>query len=220
MNKIKNDRRFSHPNAIINFTNYLQKYNNQIKPNLKANKIRTSLLLFINKEYNELKKKKDDSLINHMSIIEAEKKYYNETHINLKTKTYSQFNMILRGEGKSSLNIHKFPQTFNLKDDFSPFKIKRVKLFKRKSLAQKKIMRFKSIINNIQDPNSSYLNELSTSDSLSPSQNINQTFIINGIKYLRQLAYTFKEINKKKKKKRHSVFENEKFRFGKIKEIE
>ena len=81
-------------------------------------------------------------------------------------------------------------------------------------------MRFKSIINNIQDPNSSYLNELSTSDSLSPSQNINQTFIINGIKYLRQLAYTFKEINKKKKKKRHSVFENEKFRFGKIKEIE
>ena len=218
MNNINNERRFSHPNAVVNFSTFLQNYKN-LRPKSLANKIRTKLLLFTNKEFNEYKKK-DKSLINHLSIKDAEKKYYNDQIINLKPKTYSQFFLISRGEGKSSLNIYRFPQSFNLKDDFSPFKIKRVKLFKRKSLAQKKIMRFKSIINNIQDPNSSYLNELSTSDSLSPSQNINQTFIINGIKYLRQLAYTFKEINKKKKKKRHSVFENEKFRFGKIKEIE
>lgn len=220
MKNIMNERRFSHPNAIVNFTTFLQKYQNQLKPNLKANKIRTTLLIMINKEFNELKKKKNDSLINHMNIIEAEKKYYNETYINLKTKTYSQFNIISRGEGKSFLNIYRHPQTFNLKDEFSPFKVKRVKIFKRKSIAQKKMLRFNSIINEINDPNSSFLNEISTSSSVSPKHNSNEIFIVNGMKYLRQLAYTFKEILKKKKKKRHSVFVSDLIQFKKIKEIE
>ena len=217
MNNINNDRRFSHPNVVMNFSKFIHNYINS-KPKPLANNIRTKLLLFSNKEFNEYKKK-DKSLINHLSIIDAEKKYYNDTIINLKPKTYSQFFLISRGEGKSSLNIMHYPHTFNIKDDFILAKTY-IKLFKRKSLAEKKILRFKTIISKMQDLNSSLINEISTSASVSPSQNLNQTFVIKGIKYLRELAFSFKEINKKKKKKRHSVFVQGNFNFGKIKGIE
>ena len=217
MNKINNLRRFSHPNALVNYSTFLQNYKN-FKQKPLANIIRTKLLLFSNKEFNEYKKK-DKSLINHLSIIDAEKKYYNDTIINLKPKTYSQFFLISRGEGKSSLNIMHYPHTFNIKDDFILAKTY-IKLFKRKSLAEKKILRFKTIISKMQDLNSSLINEISTSASVSPSQNLNQTFVIKGMKYLRELAFAFKEINKKKKKKRHSVFVQGNFNFGKIKGIE
>ena len=217
MNNINNERRFSHPNAVVNFSTFLQNYKN-LRPKPLANKIRTKLLLFTNKEFNEYKKK-DKSLINHLSIKDAEKKYYNDTIINLKPKTYSQFFLISRGEGKSSLNIMHHPQTFTIKDVFI-FSKNYIKIFKRKSLAEKKIMRFKTIINNMQDLNSSLMNEISTSASVSPSQNLNQTYVIKGMKYLRELAFTFKEINKKKKKKRHSVFVQGNCNFGKIKGIE
>ena len=217
MNNINNERRFSHPNAVVNFSTFLQNYKN-LRPKSLANKIRTKLLLFTNKEFNEYKKK-DKSLINHLSIKDAEKKYYNDQIINLKPKTYSQFFLISRGEGKSSLNIMHHPQTFTIKDVFI-FSKNYIKIFKRKSLAEKKIMRFKTIINNMQDLNSSLMNEISTSVSVSPSQNLNQTYVIKGMKYLRELAFTFKEINKKKKKKRHSVFVQGNCNFGKIKGIE
>jgi hypothetical protein len=217
MNNINNDRRFSHPNVVMNFSKFIHNYINS-KPKPLANNIRTKLLLFSNKEFNEYKKK-DKSLINHLSIKDAEKKYYNDTIINLKPKTYSQFFLISRGEGKSSLNIMHHPQTFTIKDVFI-FSKNYIKIFKRKSLAEKKIMRFKTIINNMQDLNSSLMNEISTSASVSPSQNLNQTFVIKGMKYLRELAFAFKEINKKKKKKRHSVFVQGNFNFGKIKGIE
>ena len=217
MNNINNDRRFSHPNVVMNFSKFIHNYINS-KPKPLANNIRTKLLLFSNKEFNEYKKK-DKSLINHLSIKDAEKKYYNDTIINLKPKTYSQFFLISRGEGKSSLNIMHHPQTFTIKDVFI-FSKNYIKIFKRKSLAEKKIMRFKTIINNMQDLNSSLMNEISTSASVSPSQNLNQTYVIKGMKYLRELAFTFKEINKKKKKKRHSVFVQGNCNFGKIKGIE
>ena len=217
MNNINNDRRFSHPNVVMNFSKFIHNYINS-KPKPLANNIRTKLLLFSNKEFNEYKKK-DKSLINHLSIKDAEKKYYNDTIINLKPKTYSQFFLISRGEGKSSLNIMHHPQTFTIKDVFI-FSKNYIKIFKRKSLAEKKIMRFKTIINNMQDLNSSLMNEISTSVSVSPSQNLNQTYVIKGMKYLRELAFTFKEINKKKKKKRHSVFVQGNCNFGKIKGIE
>ena len=213
MNNINNDRRFSHPNVVMNFSKFIHNYINS-KPKPLANNIRTKLLLFSNKEFNEYKKK-DKSLINHLSIKDAEKKYYNDTIINLKPKTYSQFFLISRGEGKSSLNIMHHQQTFNIKNDFISTK-SIIKVFKKKSLAEKKILRFKTIISKMQDLNSSLINEISTSASVSPSQNLNQTYVIKGMKYLRELAFTFKEINKKKKKKRHSVFVHGNINFGKI----
>ena len=205
MNNINNDRRFSHPNVVMNFSKFIHNYINS-KPKPLANNIRTKLLLFSNKEFNEYKKK-DKSLINHLSIKDAEKKYYNDTIINLKPKTYSQFFLISRGEGKSSLNIMHHQQTFNIKNDFISTK-SIIKVFKKKSLAEKKILRFKTIISKMQDLNSSLINEISTSASVSP--------VIKGMKYLRELAFSFKEINKKKKKKRHSVFVHGNINFGKI----
>ena len=65
----KKDRRLSH----LIFTDFLQKFQISITLNKKANKIRTNLLLFANNEFNEYKKK-DNLKVNHLCIIDSEKK--------------------------------------------------------------------------------------------------------------------------------------------------
>ena len=114
----KKDRRLSH----LIFTDFFQKFQISITLNKKANKIRTNLLLFANNEFNEYKKK-DNLKVNHLCIIDSEKKYYKNNYIRLKPKIYSRFNLTMRGEGGTKLNLFEKPNTFIMKPELSPDKI-------------------------------------------------------------------------------------------------
>ena len=206
MNIIHNkDRRYSH----YNFSNFLQKYQSPILENKNANKIRTNLLLFSNNEFNEYKKK-DKSKVNHLCIIDTEKKFYKVISIKLKHEIYSKYNIILRGEGSSCSSILEKQETFIMQPEYSPDKIYG-KVFKRKSLAERKILRFHNLINNEKDLNSSSFNEdsvlLSSSSScfFSP-KHLNHSKLNSGISYLKGLAFSLKDI--KLRKRRNSLFYN------------
>ena len=182
MNIIHNkDRRYSH----YNFSNFLQKYQSPILENKNANKIRTNLLLFSNNEFNEYKKK-DKSKVNHLCIIDTEKKFYKVMCITLKPEIYSKYSLTVRGEGSSCSSILEKQETFIMQPEYSPDKIYG-KVFKRKSLAERKILRFHNLINHEQDLNHSTLNK--------------------GISYLKELAFSLKDI--KLKKRRNSLFYNQ-----------
>ena len=206
MNIIHNkDRRYSY-----NFSNFIQKkYKYPIIENKKANKIRTNLLLFSNHEFNEYKKK-DKSKINHLCIIDTEKKFYKVISIKLKPEIYSKYNIILRGEGSSCSSILEKQETFIMQPEYSPDKVYG-KVFKRKSLAERKILRFHNLINNENDLNSSSFNEdsvlLSSSSScfFSP-KHLNHSKLNSGISYLKGLAFSLKDI--KLRKRRNSLFYN------------
>ena len=206
MNIIHNkDRRYSH----YNFSNFLQKYQSPILENKNANKIRTNLLLFSNNEFNEYKKK-DKSKVNHLCIIDTEKKFYKVISIKLKPEIYSKYNIILRGEGSSCSSILEKQETFIMQPEYSPDKIYG-KVFKRKSLAEKKILRFHNLINHEQDLNSSSVNEdsvlLSSSSCAFSPKDLNHSTLNKGISYLKELAFSLKDI--KLKKRRNSLFYNQ-----------
>ena len=201
----KKDRRLSH----LIFTDFFQKFQISITLNKKANKIRTNLLLFANNEFNEYKKK-DNLKVNHLCIIDSEKKYYKNNYIRLKPKIYSRFNLSMRGEGGMKLNLFEKPNTFIMKPEFSPDKIYG-KVFKRKSLAERKILRFHKIINENQDLNlsKSTIDEpLLLSTSIISPKILNHSNLNHGLSYLRELAFSFKDT--RKKKRRNSLFYNKK----------
>ena len=206
MNIHYKNRRYSH----YNFSNFIQKkYKYPIIENKKANKIRTNLLLFSNHEFNEYKKK-DKSKINHLCIIDTEKKFYKVMCITLKPEIYSKYSLTVRGEGSSSSKILEKQNTFIMQPEYSPDKVYG-KVFKRKSLAEKKILRFHNLINHEQDLNSSSVNEdsvlLSSSSCAFSPKDLNHSTLNKGISYLKELAFSLKDI--KLKKRRNSLFYNQ-----------
>ena len=191
----KNARRMSVESGSTQFNlNLIRIDNNGRRARNKIKSIRTKLLLLINDEFLRLLRRNSVSKVNHKSMADIENEYNKERYINLKPEVFSPRNNSQYGEGfsrRNKLSNKNVRMGIGILERGNET-IGPTPTFYRNSLAKKKLERFSKMINQneytVQEQD-----QISILSIGSPSDNGNsQEGFHKGLKFLRELAYSFK----------------------------